>query len=132
MLPGLVLSYRYLSSSYEIRNLNWRDVLNCNDVNVSYNLFWQDFKSLYDIHFPLKSVRFNKNLHGINKFMTRGLLISRLTKIKLLKQSVKNPNKVSSEAYRKYRNIFNSVLRASKKLYYKDQLKNNSKNPWKL
>ena len=83
-------------------------------------------------HFQLKSVRFNKNLHGINKFMTRGLLISRITKIKLLKQSVKNPNIVSSEAYRKYRNIFNSVLRASKKLYYKDQLKNNSKNPRKI
>ena len=116
----------------DLRNLNWRDVLNCNDVNVSYNLFWQDFKSLYDIHFPLKSVRFNKNLHGINKFMTRGLLISRITKIKLLKQSVKNPNIVSSEAYRKYRNIFNSVLRASKKLYYKNQLENNSKNPRKI
>ena len=116
----------------DLRILNWRDVLNCNDVNESYNLFWQDFKSLYDIHFPLKTFKFNKNLHGINRFMTRGLLISRSTKLNLLKQSAKLQNIAAAESYRKYRNIFNSVLRASKKLFYKEQLKNNSKNPRKI
>ena len=115
-----------------LRLLNWRDVLNCNDVNTSFSLFWQDFKTLYDIQFPLKTVKFNKNLHGINKFMTKGLLTSRITKIKLLKLSAKLQTSVASEAFRRYRNIYNSVLRASKKLYYKDQLKNNCKNPRKI
>ena len=64
--------------------------------------------------------------------MTKGLLTSRITKIKLLKLSAKLQTSVASEAFRRYKNIYNSVLRASKKLYYKDQLKNNCKNPRKI
>ena len=96
---------RRLIPPANLRLLNWRDVLNCSDVNTSFSLFWQDFKALYDIQFPLKTVKLNKNLHGINKFMTKGLLTSRLTKIKLLKLSAKLQTSVASEAFRKYRNI---------------------------
>ena len=50
--------------------------------------------------------------------MTKGLLISRSTKIKLLKISVNNPTAENLNAYRKFRNLFTKIMRASKKLYF--------------
>ena len=118
-----------------IRNLRWQNVTSCNNVNESYQIFWNDFKTLYDLHFPLIHSKFNRNIHSINKFMTRGLLISRVRKNLLLKNCAKNRTLENASAYRTYRNLYNSVLRASKKLYYKDQISKNRKNPkkiWKL
>ena len=59
----------------DLGRLGWQNVLACSEVDESYGLFWNDFKALYELHFPLKQVKFNKNLHSINKFMTRGLLV---------------------------------------------------------
>ena len=51
------------------------------------------------------------------------LVTSRITKIKLLKLSAKQQTSVASEAFRKYRNIYNSVLRASKNFTLRISLK---------
>ena len=106
----------------DLPQLRWQDVITCNDVDNSFNLFCTDFKTPYDIHFPLKQIKFNRNLHSINKFMTRGLLISRITKKNLLKTNLLNRSASSALNYKNYRNIYNRVLRASKKLYFKDLL----------
>ena len=115
-----------------LSNLSWQDVRNSKNVDESYEIFWNDFKPLYEIHFPTKTVPFNKNVHKINNFMTKGLLISRLRKNALLKASLALRNANASLAYKKYRNIFNSLIRASKLMYYKDQLSKNKKNPKKI
>ena len=115
-----------------IRNLRRQNVTSCNNVIESYQIFWNDFKTLYDLHFPLIHSKFNRNIHGLNKFMTRGLLISRVRKNLLLKNCAKNRTLENASAYRTYRNLYNSVLRASKKLYYKDQISKNRKNPKKI
>ena len=115
-----------------LSNLSWQDVRNSKNVDESYEIFWNDFKPLYEIHFPAKTVPFNKNVHKINNFMTKGLLISRLRKNALLKASLALRNANASLAYKKYRNIFNSLIRASKLMYYKDQLSKNKKNPKKI
>ena len=101
----------------DLGNLRWRNVLACEEVDESFNLFWQDFKTLYNLHFPLKQVKFNKNLYSINKFMTGGLLISRSNKNRLHKLSITSRSIENSTTYRNYRNIYNSVLRASKKIF---------------
>ena len=63
--------------------------------------------------------------------MTKGLLISRSTKIKLLKISVNNPTADNLSAYRKFRNLFTKTLRASKKLYFEANFTNAKRNPKK-
>ena len=73
-----------------IRNLRWQNVTSCNNVIESDQIFWNDFETLYDLHFPLIHSKFNRNIHGLNKFMTRGLLISRVRKNLLLKNCAKN------------------------------------------
>ena len=50
--------------------------------------------------------------------MTKGLLISRFTKLKLLKISANNPTAENLSAYRNFRNIFTKTMRASKKMYF--------------
>jgi hypothetical protein len=112
--------------------LSWNSVLACNNVDEAYNLFWNDFKTLFDLHFPLKLQKFNKNLHSKNKFITQGILVSRKRKIELLKNHVKTRSPVTKELYTNYRNMYNRVIRASKKLYYRDHIRNNRKDPKKL
>jgi hypothetical protein len=67
--------------------------------------------------------------------MTIGLLTSRNTKSKLHKQALLDPSARNISRYRSYRNIYNTVLRLSKKLYFKKNLNENAKNPrksWEL
>jgi hypothetical protein len=78
----------------------------------------------------LTKLKFNKNLHSKNDFMTPGLLISRKHKLELYKKSLVEPNNYLL-SYRQYRNIFNSTVRASKRLFYDTKFAQNSKNPKK-
>jgi hypothetical protein len=64
----------------DLKNFNWTDVTSCNNVDDSYDLFWDKFKTLYDLHLPLRVVKFNKNYHKVCGFMTKGLLVSRKKK----------------------------------------------------
>jgi hypothetical protein len=116
----------------DLKNLNWADVTSCNEVDVCYDLFWDKFKLLYDLHLPLKTVKFNKNCHKISGFMTNGLLISRRKKDDLYKKHITSPSQSNTDRYRSYRNLYNKLIRASKKLHIENQLKTNKKNPKKI
>jgi hypothetical protein len=67
--------------------------------------------------------------------MTKGLLISRLEKIRLSSLAAKNPSSESKDVYKRYKNLYNTVLRTGKKLYYEKELKKNVsilKKTWEL
>ena len=64
--------------------------------------------------------------------MTKGLLISRKTKISLLKSSLIDPTQLNKDNYRRYRNLYNTLLRTSKKMHIDSKLKRDSKNPKKI
>ena len=116
-----------------LSNFSWNHVLNSNDTNEASNLFCEQFSDLYDIHFPIIEVRKNKNCHAINRFMTRGLLISRKNKLKLQKKAKTSPNGPAPEKFRLYRNIYNSLIKKAKKFFYRDEINNangNSKRIW--
>jgi hypothetical protein len=99
----------------DLANLSWNNVLQCNDVNESYDMFWADFKCLYDLHFPVVTIRFNKNYHKINEFMTNGLVTSRRTKNRLLQIYLNDPSEINQKKYRDFRNLYNKLVRVSKK-----------------
>jgi hypothetical protein len=66
--------------------------------------------------------------------MTPGLLISRAHKLELHKKSLIDSAQFSTR-YKEYRNIFNSLIRASKKLHYDAKFTLHAKNPkmiWNL
>jgi hypothetical protein len=113
-----------------LRNLNWHSVYSSNDVDISFQHFWESFSTLYDLYFLLCKVSFNKNIHSTNNFMTNGLLISRKRKMELHKLALINPLEHLT-FYRQYRNIFNSLLHASKSSYYDAKFSQYALNPKK-
>jgi hypothetical protein len=116
--PTRIFSLPSLNSfKTDLSALSWNDVTSVNDVDASFDAFWNNFSTLYDLHFPLKNRNFNKNNCSKNEFMTAGLLVSRTHKYDLHKKSLIEPQ-LYLERYRNYRNLYNSLIRLSKKLYY--------------
>ena len=115
----------------DLQQLTWNDVLATTDVDNCYNALWDNYTMLHDIHFPLTTTKFNKNIHKIAGFMTRGLLTSRQHKLKLHKTALTDNTADNWHRYRTYRNIFNKTIKASKRLHYETTLQNNAKKPQK-
>jgi hypothetical protein len=115
----------------DLGSLTWNDVLTLNEVDSCFDTFWDTFNTLFNLHFPLTKFKFNKNRHGKNDFMTTGLLISRAHKLELHKKLLIDSIQFSNR-YKEYRNIFNSLIRARKKLHYDAKFSLYAKNPKKI
>ena len=122
-------------SDTNIRNFNdslstqsWERVLNLNDPQLSFTNFFDTFFKLYDTHLPMVSKKFNTNFHKIEPWFTLGLLTSRKKKISLTKEHFSNPSALSLSQLKTYRNLYNSVTRSAKKLYFEYELKANQNN----
>ncbi len=89
-----------------LHNVRWSFVQEEDDPQIAYNLFSDTFLNLYNLHFPLREVRFNKNHHIIKPWMSKGLLVSRLRKHELASLSVKNPSPNSISIFKSYRNLY--------------------------
>jgi len=63
--------------------------------------------------------------------MTLGLLTSRRTKNILHKTAIGNPTDFNIQFYKTYRNLYNSIVRKAKALYYEKELLLSKKNPRK-
>jgi hypothetical protein len=111
--------------------ISWNDVITNPDVNSSFDVFWNIFKDLFDLHFPYTSSKFNRNFHKLSPFMTAGLLISRSTKNSLYLKSVAHPSNTNTAAYKQYRNVYNVLIRKSRQLHYASSLHVSRKNPKK-
>ena len=119
----------------ELRKLNWDDVCSDQDVDSAYNKFWNKFETLFELSFPLTRIRFNRNHHRVNDYMTAGLLVSRKNKLNLHKKSITEPSETNLSRYKTYRNLYNKLIRASKKMYFDYKFRKNRKNPkqtWSL
>ena len=67
--------------------------------------------------------------------MSRGILISRKQKTEFSKISLKNPSADNLLQFKKFRNLYNLVIRNAKKQYYEKQLEANKQNlrkTWKI
>ena len=111
--------------------LNWNDVCTETNIDLAFDKFWTNFNDLYNLNFPVIRCKFNRNVHKINNYMTTGLMISRAKKIDLCKKAAKDRNNESTEKYKKYRNIYNSLLRISKKMYFDKNFDLFKRNPKK-
>ena len=113
-----------------LENLRWNSVLSIQDTNLAFDEFWSIFNALYNLHFPLKKCKLNRNVHKLRNFMTTGLLVSRKKKNDLHKLAIYNYN-LYHEKYITYRNLYNKVIKASKQLYLDENFKKFQKNPKK-
>jgi hypothetical protein len=79
--------------------------------------------NLYEVYFPVVTTKFNRNIHSIEKWFSKGLLISRANKNKLSKACLTCPTQENINKFKLYRNTYNATVRAAKKLYFDKQLK---------
>jgi exonuclease III len=75
----------------ELGMTDWNSVLNIDNVDESYEEFWRIYTDIYNRNFTLKRMRFNKNIHKVNNFMTAGLLVSRESKKFFIKNRCPSP-----------------------------------------
>jgi hypothetical protein len=117
-----------LSLKAALQNTDWSPVYALNNVDLSFDRFWDIFKPLYDEHFPEIQVKFNKNKHKINGFMTQELLDMRSMKLNLQKKAIKTKTQPDLDNFKLCRNNYNTALRLSKQKYYSENLQKNVKN----
>jgi hypothetical protein len=103
---------------------DWTSLYSDNDVDSSFNKFWTIFE-----HLPITHVKFNRNKHRINGYMTQDLLEARATKLYLHKTALKNKSQLDLDRYKDYRNYYNTLIRQAKQKYYLENLNKNVKNP---
>ena len=110
----------------EMLSMNiWENVLNDLNPQSSFDKFYEEFDSAFNLYFPIREVRFNKNIHKIEGFMTGGLMISRLKKLELGSIFSKNKTEENNIAYTTYRDIYNKAIKDAKKIFYREQLDQN-------
>jgi hypothetical protein len=117
-----------------LSNVDWNPIFSELSPQITYNNFSDLFFNLYDIHFPLQRKKFNRNCHKIQKWITSGILVSRLEKIRLCNISIEDPSPANCQAFKTYRNLYNLVVRLAKKLYYEAELirfQLDIKNTWR-
>jgi len=107
---------------------NWEETLACWEVGTSYDAFWEIYSSCYNSCFPITRIKFNRNVHKENNFMSAGLLNSRNTKLQLFKTYISFPSEYNKTTYKNYRNLFQKTLRAAKKVHITNNLQKNQKN----
>jgi hypothetical protein len=110
---------------------DWSSVSEATNVDEAYDIFWKSYTDLFELNFPKKRSRFNKNIHKRSPFMTAGLLVSRKTKNLLFKLQLENNSEENIQKYKNFKQIYARTLRAAKKLYFKKKLQDNIKNPKK-
>ena len=125
-----------LSNFYDsLGNIGWGDVYDSQQPEEAFNIFWDLFSTFFNLHFPIKKANFNRNFHKLNNFMTTGLLNSRRNKLELYKSYLADKSDHNYLTYKRYRNLYNKLLKASKKLYFETEINKNQKDPkamWKL
>jgi hypothetical protein len=81
----------------------WETVLQTQNCNEAFGEFWEIFQTLFNLYFPLTRKKFNKKIHNINGYMTKGLLISRKNKLKLYKNFTRNK---TDENFQKFKRLY--------------------------
>ena len=99
-------------------NITWNEVLREDCPNRACDNFLDTFLDLFELFFPTKRVKFNKNIHKRCKFMTKGLLVSRKRKIKLQYLAKNSRDPILELQYRNYKNLYNKLINKAKKLSY--------------
>ena len=115
-----------------LNSIQWTETLQLEDPNEAAINFSNLFNDLFELHFPKREMKFNLKKNAQNAFMTKGLLISRGTKMKLDRKAKLRPSLVNINKARTYRNIYNLLIKKAKKLYFEKKIENAGNCPKKV
>jgi hypothetical protein len=122
-------SYSNLEAFGQIlQRTDWNTTLTSDCPQEAYTNFANIFFNLYDTQFPVQRLKFNRNYHKLENWMSAGLLTSRREKNRLCKISLSEPSPFNLDKFKHYRNMYNRLIRAAKKLYFEIELSLTPKN----
>ena len=116
-----------------LMNVSWEELLNVNDVNMSFSMFNDIVFRIYEEAYPLITKRCNSKFI-LNPWMTTGLKNSIDTKEKLYIKSLRRPISYG-ERYRRYRNLLHKLIKIAKDRFYAKRFLNangDKKKSWKV
>ena len=91
-----------------MRNKNWEHLMNENDAQSAYSMFYNELNDAYDTFFPRKTFKYGYRTR--KPWLTEGMKQSIKTKNKLYKKSKKSSNPEHELHYKRYRNKLNKML----------------------
>ena len=103
-----------------MREYPWETLLNIADPNECYTNFSSDFYLIYDIIFPLKSIR-KKELDKRKPYITREITYLIKTKHRLQRLWNRRPIKYGDE-FRRILNLVTTKIRDARDTYYHNKL----------
>ena len=115
-----------------LAKISWEELESEADIDKKTEMLTTTINKAYEEAFPLKTVRFNKNKHALEKFMTQGILQSRSNINNLYKEALKKQDKELLEEYTQKRDVYRRVFRQAKEEYFRGQFEENIKDSRKL
>ena len=119
--------------SSKMREMNWTCVLQNNDVQNAYTMFYNEFSDVYNTCFPMKI--FKQGYRTRKPWLSEGMKKSIKTKNKLYKQYKKTGSIEHESVYKQYRNNLNKLLTAAERSHYEtlfNETKDNLKKSWRI
>ncbi len=116
-----------------LSDLEWNDVLECDDVNLSYKKFSERFSKVFNETCPI--VKLNTTRKNHKPWMSSGLNNACKKKNYLYKQFLKYRTEQAEIKYKKYKNKLTSILRSAEQIHYSKKLlqhKGDLKMTWKI
>ena len=118
--------------------INWENTLELNkqNVNTSFDNFYNSINNLLDKYAPLKKLT-KKQIRTMSKpWISQGILTSIKKRDHLFKLFIKSKNPIEKSTlekqYKQYRNLIVCLCRRSKKNYFSHYFKEHSKNIKKI
>lgn len=111
----------------EISSINWATVLELDNAQEAFTLFYDKYRAIYDKYFPIHEVKLGYKTK--KTWLSKGLLKSIKYKNYLYILSRKNPSQSNTERYKTYKSNLNRLLKITERDHYKSLLfryKNNS------
>ena len=120
----------------QLNSLNWSEVYNTENVNLSYKAFIDKLLLHYNTIIPLQNPsRSNYRKIPRSPWINKSLLKCINRKNSLFHKYKHNPTTESKLKYTQYRNVLTNSLRIAKKFYFAKQFaiyKDDAKNTWKI
>ena len=105
-----------------LAKISWEALENEEDINKKTEMLTDTINKAYDEAFPLKEVRFNKNRHAVEKFVTQGMLKSRTNFNNLHKEGLKMRDNQLLEAYTKKKRCLQKGLQKGQRRLFQETI----------
>ena len=134
LLLLVIVRWPMLICSPELNALDWPNVLciNNNNVNLSFDLFYENVNKLILKHAPLKKLTTQEKKLCLKPWITTGILTSIKTKNRIYRKFLCTKNATTKQQlhnhFKYYWNNLTKITKASKALHYKEFFEDNKGN----